>query len=56
MNNNEMICENCNKSITDKHYGFSVCDSCEAEICINCLTSWNECPVCGKEITFEENF
>ena len=56
-------CENCcaiikedeNNCTTDLK-DFTVCDSCEATICIDCIGEQNECPVCHKELTLEENF
>jgi len=48
-----LICKNCGKEIND---GYSICDSCGVDICIDCHEDWNECPVCGEEITFKENF
>lgn len=58
-----MECENCGNIIKEDTVNFTrdlmeytVCDSCEATICIDCIGDYNECPVCGKEITFEENF
>lgn len=56
-------CENCgatikesDENITKDILEYTVCDSCEATICINCIGEFNECPVCGKELTIEENF
>jgi hypothetical protein len=45
-------CEICGKE-TDN---YSTCDSCELIYCIEHLGDHNECPVCGGEHTFEENF
>jgi hypothetical protein len=60
---NTTVCENCgeiikehtNNNTIDK-LEYTVCDSCEATICINCIGDYNECPVCNKEITAKENF
>lgn len=56
-------CENCKSIIkegTETHtkdiIDYTVCDSCEAIICINCIGEHNECPVCGRELTSKENF
>jgi hypothetical protein len=45
-------CEICGKETLD----YSTCDSCEEVYCIDHLGGTNECPICGKEHTFEENF
>lgn len=45
-------CEICGKE-TDN---YSTCDSCELIYCIEHLGDHNECPVCGGEHTFKENF
>jgi hypothetical protein len=53
-------CENCNSLIVNNLNltvsEFTVCDSCEATICIKCIGEQNECPVCGNELTIEDNF
>jgi hypothetical protein len=56
-----ILCDNCKAIITDENcqtvdINHCVCDSCEADLCSSCVGEFNECPVCGKEITFEENF
>jgi len=64
MDNIELMnCENCNSTIKENNEYFTkdileytICDSCEAMICIDCIGEQNECPVCGKELTLEENF
>jgi predicted sulfurtransferase len=50
--NNIIVCEKCKKEIINDN--FSICDSCEAEICTNCLTDYNECPVCRGVHTYED--
>ena len=50
-----IIKEDINNHTTDL-LEYTVCDSCEATICINCIGEQNECPVCEKEITKKENF
>lgn len=55
------VCENCGKVIVNEDgitidSEFIVCDSCEVTICGDCISDWNECPICGKELIFKENF
>ena len=56
-----ILCEKCNAMITNEqcmtvNINYAVCDSCEATLCSNCIGEHNECAVCGKEVTLEENF
>jgi predicted RNA-binding Zn-ribbon protein involved in translation (DUF1610 family) len=56
-------CDNCNsiikkydEEVTTDIKNYTICDSCEATICIDCIGEQNECPICGKELTLKENF
>jgi len=49
------VCLVCNEQIKDGE-SLTICDSCGVEIHSKHLGSFNECPYCGEEHTFEENF
>ena len=59
----QTLCDNCGKVIKDDTAGYTqdilnytICDSCEATICIGCIGEQNECPMCKKELTLKDNF
>jgi RNA polymerase subunit RPABC4/transcription elongation factor Spt4 len=47
----QLVCEKCGKLIPD-HFSFLVCDSCEREICSQCIDGKDTCPVCGEPHTY----
>lgn len=49
------ICPVCNEEIKDNEI-LTTCDSCGLEMHGEHLGDFNECPMCGKEHTFKENF
>jgi predicted RNA-binding Zn-ribbon protein involved in translation (DUF1610 family) len=55
MTDDKFICLVCNKKIKEND-NTTICDSCGVEIHSNHLGQFNECPICGKEHTFKENF
>jgi hypothetical protein len=54
------MCQKCEISIHDEYNratrDYTVCDSCEATICVNCIAEQNECPICSGVLTEEDNF
>lgn len=53
-------CECCGKIIVNNNNisvsEYTVCDSCEATVCMDCVGSFNNCPVCDGELTNKDNF
>jgi len=45
-------CEICGKETEN----YCICDSCGSAYCVGHIGDFNECPLCGLEHTFKENF